>query len=457
MLENLTDRLSLLFKRIRGKGVLTVQSVDEALREVRLALLEADVHFKVVKSFIENVRSKAIGAEVLESLTPGQQVVKIVWKELSSLLGASEGTESSDSASGKDADILFKNIPTKVMLVGLQGTGKTTTAAKLALFYKKAGKKVLLVATDLKRPAACDQLRTLAESIQIPIILPEENSQLFSVVEKGLEAGVAQGVDLVIFDTAGRIELDSDLMDELGSIESKVSPDEVFLVADAMTGQSAVHVAERFHQVVKLTGIILTKVEGDARGGAMLSIRSITGAPIRYIGVGEKVTALERFYPDRMASRILGMGDILSVVERAQKNFTHSVKPIEKIKSNELTLEDFLEQLTQIKKMGNLTEILNMIPGGRGMMKQSNPNQMEKELRYNEAILSSMTRQERHDPDRINGSCRLRIAKGSGTSVEQVNRLLKQFYQAKKMFKTMSVGVGKRGFRNPFGGLFPSI
>ena len=453
MLESLTDRLGLLFKKIRGRGVLTVQHVDETLREVRLALLEADVHFKVVKSFVERVRPRAIGAQVLESLTPGQQVVKIVWEELCLLLGAPEA--GSADAAGKDFGIVFKDTPTKVMLVGLQGTGKTTTAAKLALFYKKQGKKVWLVPTDLKRPAACEQLRVLAQSIDVPIILPEGKTELFSVVTAGLEIGAAQGADLLIFDTAGRIELDQDLMDELRKMSSMVIPDELFLVADAMTGQGAVHVAERFHQTVHLSGIILTKMEGDARGGAMLSIRAITGAPIRYMGVGEKVTALEPFYPDRMASRILGMGDVAALAERVQQHFTlDSVKSAGKIKSNQMTLEDFRDQLVQIKKMGSLGEIFDMIPGMRGMAKLPNAGQMEKDLRYNEAILSSMTRKERSDPDRIDGSCRVRIAKGSGTSVEQVNRLLKQFYQAKKMLKTMSFGAGEKGWKNQLGGLF---
>ncbi len=452
MLENLTKKFDLLLKKIQGRGVLTEQNIDETLREVRLALLGADVHFSVVKSFIENVRKSAVGADVLESLTPGQQMVKIVWLELSRLMGP------------QNTGITFEKIPTKVMLVGLQGTGKTTSAAKLALFYKRQGKKVLLVATDLKRPAACEQLHTLAKGIDVPIVLPNGKTDLFSVVAAGLEAGREQAVDLLIFDTAGRIEADEALMKELAEIRSWVAPEEVLLVADAMTGQSAVHVAERFHQSIGVSGVILTKTEGDARGGAMLSVRTVTGAPIRFMGVGEKVDALELFHPDRMASRILGMGDILSLVEQVEKRFSkeQAIHVAKKIKSDQFTLEDFLQQLVQIKGMGNIGEILNMIPGVGSMAKLPDSNQMDKELRHSTAILSSMTAKERLNPDSINGSCRVRIAKGSGTSVQEVNRLLKQFFQAKKMLKSVSTGKGPKfgglggGWKNPLRQIFSS-
>jgi signal recognition particle subunit SRP54 len=452
MLENITKKFDLLLKKIQGRGVLTEQNIDETLREVRLALLGADVHFSVVKSFIENVRKSAVGTEVLESLAPGQQMVKIVWLELSRLMGP------------QNTGIAFNTTPTKVMLVGLQGTGKTTSAAKLALFYKRQGKKVLLVATDLKRPAACEQLHTLAKGIDVPIVLPNGKTDLLSVVAAGLEAGQAQGVDLLIFDTAGRIEADEALMKELADIRSWVAPEEVLLVADAMTGQSAVQVAERFHQSIGVSGVILTKTEGDARGGAMLSVRAVTGAPIRFMGIGEKVEALELFHPDRMASRILGMGDILSLVEQVEKKFSkeQACHVAEKIKSDQFTLEDFLQQLVQIRGMGDIGEILNMIPGVRGMAKLPDSGQMDKELRHSTAILSSMTLKERRDPDSINGSCRVRIAKGSGTSVQEVNRLLKQFFQAKKMLKSVSTGKGQKfgglggGWKNPLRQIFSS-
>ena len=445
ILENLSKRFDLLFKKIRGRGVLTEQNIDEALREIRLALLEADVHFKVVKAFVEDVRKKAVGKEVLESLTPGQQVVKIVWKELSLLMGEKDATISANVGMKRGAN------PARVMLVGLQGTGKTTTAGKLAKFYKQQGRKVLLVATDLNRPAACEQLETLAKSIDVPVVLPRPGNDLFSVISAGLLLGKEQGADFLIIDTAGRVTVDEALMEELCRMKAMVLPDEVLLVADAMTGQTAVNVAQHFHQRVGITGVILTKTEGDARGGAILSIRAVTGAPVRFIGVGEKLDAFELFHPDRMASKILGMGDVLSLVELAEKSFSLEQSALikEKVRTDQFTLEDFRQQLAQIKKMGNLAKVFEMIPGVSAMANGASPDQMEQELRHAEAMLSSMTRQERGNPDIINGSRRKRIAKGSGTSVQELNRFLKKFFDAKKMFKSMSVGNGTKGRKNP--------
>ncbi len=446
ILENLSKRFDSLFNKLRGRGVLTEANIDEAMREIRLALLEADVHFKVVKSFVEDVRKKADGKEVLTSLTPGQQVVKIVYQELCLLMGE------------KSVGISLQPTITKVMLVGLQGTGKTTTAGKLAKHFKQQGKKVLFVATDLKRPAACEQLETLAKSIDVPIVLPRSGDDVFSVIANGLALGKEQGVDILIIDTAGRVAVDEALMDELSEMKSRVAPDEVLFIADAMTGQTAVNVAQRFHEAVGITGIILTKTEGDARGGAILSIRAITGAPVKFIGTGEKLDALEVFHPDRMASKILGMGDVLSLVELAEKNFSFEQTALlqEKVKSDQFTLEDFRDQIKQIKKMGNLTKVFEMIPGMKGMANKVPEGQMDKELLHTEAILSSMTLMERRDPDIINGSRRKRIANGSGTLVQEINRLLKQFSDAKKMFKTMSGGSGKGGWKNPLKQLMAS-
>lgn len=438
ILENLSKRFDALFNKIRGRGVLTEQNIDEAMREIRLALLEADVHFKVVKSFVEDVRKKAVGKEVSESLTPGQQIVKIVYQELCLLMGE------------KSVGISLQTVPTKIMLVGLQGTGKTTTAGKLARYFTQQGKKVLLVATDLKRPAACEQLQTLAKSIDVPIVLPRPGEDVFAVIDNGLAIGKAQGADILIIDTAGRVTVDSALMSELSDMKSRVLPEEVLLVADAMTGQTAVNVAQQFHESVGITGIILTKTEGDARGGAILSIRAITGAQVLFIGTGEKLDAFEAFHPDRMASKILGMGDVLSLVELAEKNFSQENTLLlqEKVRTNQFTLEDFQEQIKQIKKMGNLTKVFEMIPGMKGMAKMASEDQMDKDMRHTEAMLSSMTKIERGDPDIINGSRRKRIASGSGTSVQEINRLLKQFSDAKKMFKTMSGVNGMRGWKN---------
>jgi signal recognition particle subunit SRP54 len=434
MLENLTKKLDTVFKNLRGKGLLTEQNIDEALKEVRLALLEADVHFKVAKSFIEAIRIKAVGKEVLESLTPGQQVVKIVWEELSSLMGEKGKGIALSSAP-----------PTVVMLVGLQGSGKTTTAGKLARLYKREGKRVLLVAADLQRPAAVDQLQTLGRNIEVPVLLPESEKDPVVVVRRGVSQGKEQGFDLVIVDTAGRLQIDEPLMLELVRMKSQVGPHEILFVADAMTGQTAVNVAQTFHQKLGLTGIILTKTEGDARGGALLSIRSTTGSPVKFIGTGEKLDAFEPFHPDRMASRILGMGDVLSLVELAEQNYSkeQASQLAKKIRNEQFTLEDFSQQLKQLKKMGSLEKILEMIPGVKNLRSLPDQEEMEKEMKHVEAIISSMTPRERQEPGMINGSRRKRISRGSGTSVQEINRLLKQFYQAKKMLKAFS--GGKKG------------
>lgn len=448
MLENLSKRFETLLNKIRGRGVLTEQNIDEALREVRLALLEADVHFKIVKSFIDDVRKAAVGKEVLASLTPGQALVKIVWQELCQLMG----TESS----GISFPVAPSANPTKVMLVGLQGNGKTTTAAKLARFYKQKGKQVLLVAADLKRPAACEQLQTLGNEIGVPVMMPRLGEDVFSVIYTALETAKQQAIDLLIIDTAGRVAVDEAEMEEIRQMKSRFSPEEVLLVSDAMAGQNAVSVATHFHETVGLTGVILTKTEGDARGGAILSVRAVTGAPIKFIGTGEKVDALALFHPDRIASKILGMGDILSLVEMAEKSFSleQATELQEKVRTDQLTLEDFRDQLKQIKKMGSMTKILEMLPKGAGIPNLGSPDQIEKELRYTEAIISSMTSIERNNPDIINGSRRIRIANGSGTSVQEVNRFLKKFFDAKKMFKAMSARGGFSGFKKPLKQMF---
>jgi len=431
MFDSLTQKLEGLLKNLRGRGVLTERNIDEALKEVRLALLSADVHFSVVKSFIERVRVKAIGAEVMKSLSPGLQVVKIVHAELTDLMGK------------KGAGIsLTPQPPTVVMIVGLQGSGKTTTAGKLARLYRSKEKKVLLVAADLQRPAAVTQLQTHADALRVPIILPEGETDPISVVRRGLARGRAEDVDLVIIDTAGRLQIDERLMAELVQIKADVAPHEILLVADAMTGQIAVDVARAFHERLGLTGIILTKTEGDARGGALLSIREMTGAPVKFLGTGEKLDALEVFHPDRMASRILGMGDALSLIALAEEAITReeATRLHEKLRSDRFTLDDFRTQMKQVRGLGGIEKILDMIPGFGQVKRQIDPTQVEQEMKHMEAILSSMTPRERDTPEIINGSRRLRIAKGSGTSVQEVNRLLKQFQGAKKMMKRMATG-----------------
>ena len=439
MFDALSNKFETIFKKLRGQGVLTEQNIAEALKDVRLALLEADVNFKIVKDFIERVRQKAVGQDVLQSLTPGHHVVKIVMDELTSMMGG----ERSGLA-------LHSKPPTVVMMVGLQGAGKTTTCGKLALLFKKQGKRVLLVAADPRRPAAGDQLSTLGRDLGIDVFRADQSQASPSDVVRLCQAGVDrardQGADLVLLDTGGRLHIDDDLMGELIAIKAAVDPHEVLLVADAMTGQDAVTMAGQFDQKVGVTGIILTKIEGDARGGAVLSIRAVTGKPVKFLGMGEKMDALEAFHPDRMASRILGMGDVLSLIEKAQASISReqAEEAHKRLTSNVFTLEDFRAQLGQMGRLGSLDQILGLLPGGqklKGMIEGGKP---EREMGRIAAIIDSMTMRERRDHTIINGSRKKRIARGSGTSVQEVNRLIKQFLSAKKLAKAMTGAGGRR-------------
>jgi len=441
MFDSLTDKLSLIFKKLRGHGKLTEQNITEAIKEVRLALLEADVHFKVVKDFIERVRSRAIGQEVMESLTPAQQVVKIVHEELISLMG---GGSSSLNLSYKP--------PIPIMLVGLQGSGKTTTVGKLGKFLRDKGRKPYLVPADVRRPAAIEQLQKLGEQLSIPVFNPNPQESPLRICKEALSWADSQDGDSLLIDTAGRLHIDEALMKELEEIKRELTPREILLVADAMTGQDAVNVARRFNEALDIHGVILTKLDGDARGGAALSIKAVTGKPIKFIGVGEKLDALEIFHPDRMASRILGMGDVLSLIEKAQEAIdAKKAQELEKkLLKEAFTLEDFLEQLQQIKKMGSIEQILSMIPGMGRFKLPGDLQGSEKELVKVEAIINSMTKEERRAPEILNGSRRLRIAKGSGTTVQDVNKLLKQYLQTKKMLRQFK----RSGMRGLARGLF---
>ena len=441
MFDRLSARLEEVFKQLRNRGILTESDVETALKDVRLAFLEADVHFRVVKTFLERVRQKAIGVEVRESLTPGQQVVKIVWEELRHLIG--------DGASGGNPIHLSPVPPTYLLLVGLQGSGKTTTAAKLARRFKNEGRRVLLVAGDIKRPAAVEQLMSLGRQIGVEVHAPEGDpgkTDVLTICLEAAERGRTGGFDLVIFDTAGRLHINEELMEELSALQDRVAPHERLLVVDAMTGQDAVQMAQRFQKVVGLTGVILTKLDGDARGGAMLSIKAVTGLPIKYVGTGEKLESLELFHPDRMASRVLGMGDMLTLIERAEQVFSKDQLE-QKWKSEGMTLEDLRDQFRSFKKLGSIDHILEMLPGGgrlRDVMNgKSRPT--DQELVRMEAIINSMTIQERRVPSVINGSCRRRIARGSGTTVQEINRLLRHFLEAKKLMKTLSRRQGRLG------------
>ncbi len=429
MFENLSEKLSLTFKKLRGHGRLSEKNIQDALQEVRLALLEADVHYRVVKKFIEDIRQQAMGQEVLESLTPGQQVVKIVHEELSRLMGGARQELN-----------LIGRTPFSIMLVGLQGSGKTTTAGKLALHLRKHGRNPFLVPADIYRPAAVDQLRKLGSQIAIPTFETDQKLKPEEICQEALSKAGAAGADVLVMDTAGRLHIDDELMAELVRIKDRVHPTEILLVADAMTGQDAVNVAKIFNDLLDITGVILTKMEGDARGGAALSLKSVTNKPIKFIGVGEKLDALEPFYPDRMASRIMGMGDVMSLIERAQAEYDEkeALKLAKKLKKREFDLEDFQSQLKQMKKMGSLEQILSMLPG-LGQLKQlKNLKPDEKEVIRVDAIINSMTWEERRNYKIINGSRRKRIASGSGTSVQDVNRLLKSFAQTKKMMENMT-------------------
>jgi len=424
---SLAERLQETFKKLRGKGRLTETDVNEALREVRIALLEADVNFKVVRDFVARIKEGAVGQELHASLNPTQHVIRIVHNELTALMG------------GANSKIkIAPNPPTVVMMVGLNGAGKTTTSAKLANLLRKQGKRPLLVAADVYRPAAIKQLQVLGKQMDIPVFTMGEKQEPAAISQAAVKNAAANGYDLVIIDTAGRQEVNDELMSELESMNRVLAPDEVLLVIDAMTGQMAVNVAEQFNKRLNLDGVVLTKLDGDSRGGAALSVRAVTGKPIKFAGVGEKLDALEPFHPDRMSERILGMGDMLTLIEKAQENYDaeQMASMQKKIRNMEFTLDDFLEQLSQVKKMGPIEQVLGMIPGLGGAKKIKDLQVDEKELVFIEAIIQSMTPPERQEPEKLlNGSRKRRIAKGSGTSVQDVNRLLKQFEQTKKIMK----------------------
>lgn len=439
MFENLSEKVLGSLKKVRGQHKISESNIEDTLREIRLSLLEADVNFKVVKSFIDRVKTKALGAEVLQGLHPGQQFVKIVHDELVNTLG------------GEAVDINVREKPSVLMMVGLQGAGKTTTSAKMALHIRqKFGKKPGLVPADVYRPAAIEQLQTLGKQNNIPVFPSEASQKPEQIVEAAKKWASENMIDVVIIDTAGRLQIDEQLMDELGRITKIWNPQEVLLVADAMLGQQSVNVAEGFHSKLGLTGLILTKVDGDARGGAALSIREVTGVPIKFLGVGEKVGNLEVFHPDRLASRILDMGDVLSLVERAQEVMDEKTArdSARKMMKNEFSIEDFLSQLQMLKKMGGLESLMKMLPGMGELQKQmKNMAPPDKEVKKIEAIIRSMTAQERKDPRVLNASRRERIAKGSGTQVQDINKFVKQFEESKKMMSSMmKMGRGKLPF-----------
>lgn len=443
--EGLSGKLQEAMKKLRGKGRVTEKDAKEMMREIKLALLEADVNFKVVKDFIAKVSERAVGQDVLESLTPGQQIIKIVHEELINLMGS---TNSKVTFSSKP--------PTVYMMVGLQGSGKTTTTGKLSSLLRKQGKKPLLVACDVYRPAAIKQLQVVGGQLDIDVFSMGDKTNPVDIAKAAVEYARAKQNDLVIIDTAGRLHINEELMEELQNIKAAVKPQEILLVVDSMTGQDAVNVAESFNEKLGVDGIILTKLDGDTRGGSALSVKAVTGKPIKFIGTGEKLSEIEPFFPDRMASRILGMGDVLSLIEKAQDAFDEK-KALElekKMRTQQFTLEDFLDQMQQIKKMGPLNQVLGMIPGfNANALKDVDVD--EKKMAHVEAIIKSMTKQERNDPSVINGSRRKRIAAGSGTTVQEVNKLLKEFEEMKKMMKMMT-DMGKHGkkglkkFRMPF-------
>lgn len=442
MFDNLTQKLDAVFKKLSGKGKLSEADVDAALREVRLALLEADVNFKVVKDFLTRVRERAVGVEVMQSLSPAQMVVKIVNEELIRTLGEPAKIDLSGEP------------PHVVMLIGLQGAGKTTMAAKLALHLRKHQQKPLLVAADTRRPAAIQQLQTLGNQLDIPVHSEANTVPPPTICANAVKRAGDGAYSVVLLDTAGRLHIDDDLMHELEEVKQKTKPQEVLLVVDAMTGQEAVRVADEFNKRVGLTGLILTKVDGDARGGAALSVRSVTGVPIKYLGVGEKTDALEQFFPDRLASRILGMGDVLTLIEKAQENLDQDQarKAAEKLLKAEFNFEDFLAQLQQIKKMGPISQLLGMVPGLNQVTKDVPAEVTDQQMKRIEAIINSMTREERQHPDVLNGSRRKRIAQGSGTTVQEVNQLMSQFKQMQRMMQQLKSGK-TRGMFPGFPGL----
>ncbi len=434
--EGLSNKLQEAMKKLRGKGRVTEKDVKEMMREIKLALLEADVNFKVVKDFISKVSERAVGQDVLESLTPGQQIIKIVHEELIELMGSS------------NSKLTFASKPPTVyMMVGLQGSGKTTTSGKLANLLRKQGKKPLLVACDVYRPAAIKQLQVVGGQLGIEVFSMGDKTNPVDISKAAVEHAKSMQYDIVIIDTAGRLHINEELMEELQNIKAAVKPHEILLVVDSMTGQDAVNVAESFNEKLGVDGIILTKLDGDTRGGSALSVKAVTGKPIKFAGMGEKLSDLEPFFPDRMASRILGMGDVLSLIEKAQEAFDEK-KALElekKMRTQQFTLDDFLDQMQQLKKMGPLSQILSMIPGfNANALKDLDMDDNEKKMARIEAIIKSMTKQERNDPSIINGSRRKRIAAGSGTTVQEVNRLLKDFEEMKKMMKMMT-DMGKRG------------
>jgi len=442
MFENLTNKLQDVFRRLGKRGILRESDVDEVLREIRLALLEADVHYKVVKDLIKRIRERAVGAEVTKSLTPSQQVVKIVNEELVETLGEPGRLQLKGPA------------PYVLMLVGLQGSGKTTTVAKLARHLKENGHLPLMVAGDTRRPAAIEQLEVLGRQLDIPVHSEGQDVPAPKICANGVREARQRGRDVVIVDTAGRLQIDEEMMDELEAVERKIDPVETLLVADAMTGQQAVNVASGFDERIGLTGLILTKIDGDARGGAAISMRSVTGVPIKFLGTGEKTDALELFHPDRLASRILGMGDVLTLIERAEAAFDQdeAEKLERKLREAKFDLEDFLEQLDQVKRMGPMSQILEMMPGMSQLSGQVSLEDTDEQLKRVEAIVLSMTPEERHSPRIINGSRKKRIARGSGTTVQEVNGLLRQFRQMQKLMKQLGKGgKGMRGLSRLFG------
>ena len=443
MFDNLTDKLSGIFSRLTSKGRLTEKDIDEALGMVRRSLLEADVNFRVARDFVATVKERSLGNDVMESLTPGQQVVKIVHEELTELLtgGDHRLTPSSQAT-------------TALMLVGLQGSGKTTTAAKLALNLRRQGHKSLMIAADLRRPAAIQQLETLGRQLEVPVYTEDPKaSNVVQVAKNGLEKARQLGMNWAIVDTGGRLHIDDELMEELEDVKKAISPPEILLVVDSMTGQDAVNAAQEFHQRLDLTGLIMTKLDGDARGGAALSVTRVAGVPIKFVGVGERSDQLEQFHPDRMASRILAMGDVLTLIEKAQESVDENqAKEMErKFRQATFDLEDFLQQLQSVKKMGSLSQIMEMIPGMGKMASKLPAGELEdKQLGRVEAIIRSMTPQERHNPDLIKGSRRRRIALGSGTTPQDINQLLKQFQQTQKMVKQLSRTRNPKALMNLF-------
>lgn len=451
MFDNLSDKFQKIFKNLKGQGKLSESNIKEALREVRMALLEADVHYKVAKDFVAGIASRAVGQEVMQSLTPGQQVIKIVHDELTGLMG---GEAEPLRLTGR--------IPVAVMLVGLQGSGKTTTAGKLARKLSNDGRRPCLVPADVYRPAAIDQLKTLAGQLKLPVYSSSALQKPEEIVKEALNYARQENCDTLIVDTAGRLHIDSELMEELSRLKGILQPAEILLVADSMTGQDAVHVADSFNQKLGLSGIILTKLDGDARGGAALSIRSVTQCPIKLIGIGEKLDALEVFHPDRMSSRILGMGDVLSMIEKAQEAFDaeEAQEIARKFKQDTFTLEDFRNQLQQVKKMGSFDQILSMLPG-MGILKELKKVQVDpKDFTRMEAIINSMTKEERRNADLLNASRRKRIADGSGTTVQDVNRVLKSYEDSRRMMRQMmgggmAGGKKKKGKIRRKGSFFP--